>query len=85
MWPQLKRILVTRLRFRESWIIFFVLGVIMMNYPFISIFNKPARLFGIPLLYLYLQVGWAVSIFVIWLFNMANTHSESNGAPEEVP
>ena len=85
MWPQLKRILVTRLRFRESWIIFFVLGVIMMNYPFISIFNKPARLFGIPLLYLYLQVGWAVSIFVIWLFNKANAHSDSDGSPEESP
>ena len=68
MWPQLKRILLTRLRLRESWIIFFVLGAIMMNYPFISIFNKPTRLLDIPMLYLYLQVGWIISIFVIWLF-----------------
>lgn len=83
MWPHLKRLLLTRLRLRESWIIFFILGAVMMNYPFISIFNKPVRLFGIPLLYLYLQIGWAVSIFVIWLFNKANDHAERDGTPEE--
>ena len=83
MWPRLKRLLLTRLRLRESWIIFFVLGAIMMNYPFISIFNKPAQLFGIPILYLYLQLGWAVSIFVIWLFNKANDLSDNDRSPEE--
>lgn len=83
MWPHLKRLLLTRLRLRESWIIFFILGAVMMNYPFISIFNKPVRLFGIPLLYLYLQIGWAVSIFVIWLFNKANDQAERDGTPEE--
>ncbi len=83
MWPRLKRLLLTRLRFRESWIVFFVFGVIMMNYPFISIFNKPARLFRIPILYLYLQIGWAVSIFIIWLFNKANNLADHDDAPEE--
>ncbi len=83
MWPQLKRLLLTRLRFRESWIIFFILGAIMMNYPFISIFNKPDRLLGIPLLYLYLQVGWVVSIFVIWLFNKANVTPNGDDSSEE--
>lgn len=83
MWPQLKRLLLTRLRFRESWVLFFVLGAIMMNYPFISIFNKPLRIFNIPLLYLYLQVGWSVSIFVIWLFNKANDQVGDDGVTEE--
>jgi hypothetical protein len=85
MWPRLKQLLLTRLRFRESWILFFVLGLIMMNYPFISIFNKPVRLLEIPLLYLYLQVGWAVSIFVIWLFNKANDQYDRDNATEEGP
>ena len=57
----------------------------MMNYPFISIFNKPTQLFQIPILYLYLQVGWAVSIFVIWLFNKANNEDDRDGAPKEGP
>lgn len=56
------------LRLMESWVLFFLLGLLMMNYPFIHIFNKNIELFGMPLLFLYLMGGWAVSIFVIFLF-----------------
>jgi hypothetical protein len=68
MWPRLKLVLLKRLRLMETWIIFFILGFIMMNYPFISIFNKPVTLAGTPLLFLYLQIGWLASIIVIYLF-----------------
>lgn len=57
-----------RLQLRESWIIFFILGIIMLTFPFMQIFNKPVTLFGYPLMLLYLTVGWAFSIFVIYLF-----------------
>jgi len=60
-----------RLQLRESWVIFFILGIIMMNFPFLNIFNKPDTIFGFPLLYLYLTAGWAVSIAVIYLFTLA--------------
>lgn len=60
-----------RLQLKESWIIFFILGIIMMNFPFLHIFNKSDLLFGFPLLFLYLTIGWAVSIFVIYLFTLA--------------
>jgi hypothetical protein len=56
----------------ESWVIFFILGLIMMNFPFITIFDKPVTIFDIPLLFLYLQGGWLISIFVIYLFVKAN-------------
>lgn len=46
----------------ESWIIFFILGIIMMTFPFLDIFNKPVLLFGVPLLFLYLTAGWMISI-----------------------
>jgi hypothetical protein len=46
----------------------------MMNFPFLHIFNKPALLFGIPLLFLYLTFGWIISIVVIYLFVVANHH-----------
>jgi len=65
-----KRIL-HRLQLRESWVIFFILGIIMMNFPFLHVFNKAGTLFGFPLMYLYLMTGWAVSIFVIYLFTLA--------------
>jgi len=71
MWPKLKITILKQLRLTESWVIFFVLGLIMMNYPFIHMFNKPKMLLGIPLLYLYLELGWLVSIFVIYLFTKA--------------
>ena len=67
-----------RLNLNESWIIFFVLGIIMMNYPFINIFNKPSRLFGIPVFYLYMYLGWLVSILVIYLFGKAIDHDGNN-------
>lgn len=55
-------------QFKEAWVIFFILGIIMINYPFIHIFNKSDTLFGIPLLVLYFLVGWPLSILVIYLF-----------------
>lgn len=66
--PKSTGVIFKHLRLKESWVIFFLLGIIMMNYPFIDIFNKPVSFFNIPLLYLYLQIGWIVSIFVIYLF-----------------
>ena len=62
------------LQLRESWIIFFILGIIMMNFPFLRIFNKPVLLFGLPLLFLYLILGWFISIIVIYLFMIASRH-----------
>lgn len=53
---------------KEAWILFFVLGIIMINYPFIHIFNKTTPVFGIPLLILYLFVGWPISILVTYCF-----------------
>ncbi len=60
-----------RMRLKESWIIFFIMGIIMMNFPFLQIFNKPLLIGGFPLLFLYYTVGWAVSIGIIYLFTIA--------------
>jgi hypothetical protein len=66
---ELKYKVLQRFRIKEAWVIFFILGIIMMNYPFIHIFHKPRiLLFGMPVLFLYLYVGWFVSIVVIRLF-----------------
>ena len=62
-----------RLQLQESWIIFFILGIIMLTFPFLHIFNKPVTLLGFPLMYIYLTAGWAFSIFVIYLFMLAFT------------
>ena len=70
----------SRFNLKEAWVIFFVLGIIMMNYPFINIFNVPAQLLDLPVLFVYLYVGWLVSIFVIYLFVKAvNLNGEHKG------
>lgn len=73
---RLRTHIIHRLKMRESWIIFFILGIIMMTFPFLHIFNKPVLLFGVPLLFLYLTTGWIVSIIVIYLFMIASRHEE---------
>ncbi len=67
---------------RETWVIFFVLGVIMMNYPFINIFNTSRPVFGFPSLLFYLFVGWFFSICVINLFVKAIRHKEPGKGEE---
>jgi hypothetical protein len=59
-----------KLPLKDAWVIWFVLGMVMINYPFLHIFNKNVLIFGIPLTVLYFFVGWPVSIFVIYLFSV---------------
>lgn len=56
-------------RLWEAWVLCFLLGVVMINFPFIQIFNKTTPVLGIPLLIFYLMLGWPVSILVIYLFS----------------
>ena len=79
MKSKIREVVIGRLKLKDSWVICFVLGFIMMNYPFISIFNKPNLPFGIPLLYLYLLLGWVFSIFIVYLFARAASHDSDSG------
>ncbi len=61
----------TRDKLRQWWWIAFALGLLMINYPFLQIFNTSAFVLGLPLLFLYFFVGWAVSIGVIVVYAVA--------------
>jgi len=72
---------VRKLPLKDAWVIWFVLGVVMLNYPFLHIFNKDVLIFGIPLTILYFYIGWPVSIFVIYLFSIyLGRHSEEDSS-----
>ena len=73
---KLKSNFLNRLSLKESWVIFFILGLIMLNFPVLSIFNKPIILFGFPLTFIYIFGGWGVSILVIYLFTIAIKHEK---------
>lgn len=53
---------------REAWILCLILGLIMLNFPFIHIFNTKRLIFDFPGLVLYFFIGWPASIVVIWFF-----------------
>ena len=65
-------------KLRESWILCFLLGVVMLNYPFLHIFNKTATYFNIPVLILYFFIGWPVSIAVIYFFSQTIDTDENS-------
>lgn len=46
----------------------FLLGFVLFNYPLIALFNKPYKVFDIPLLYFYLFAVWAWLIgLMVWV------------------
>jgi len=43
----------------------FIVGVLAFNYPLLSLFDVPRRIFGVPLLYVYIFVVWALLIVLV--------------------
>lgn len=49
-------------------IVFFFIGVILFNYPVLSLFsNADQEVFGIPLLYAYVFTSWALLIVLTFI------------------
>jgi hypothetical protein len=40
----------------------FLLGFLLLNYPLLNLFAGPARVLGIPILYVYVFAVWALLI-----------------------
>ena len=65
---------------KEAWILCLILGMVMINFPFIQIFNTDQVILGIPVLIIYFFFGWPASILIIWYFvrqiELENHHEE---------
>jgi hypothetical protein len=63
-----------------------ILGIFLFSPPFILIFDKPVLVAGIPMLFLYLVVAWAVLValmmFVIEHTEVNSEHTEVNSEQE---
>jgi len=69
---------------REAWILCLILGLVMINFPFIHIFNSEQPIFGIPKLVFYFFTGWPISIVVIGIFvRFTQKGSQSSSDPVE--
>jgi acetyl-CoA synthetase len=47
---------------QQRLIALFVFGCLLFNYPVLSLFNVPAEVFGVPLLYAYIFAAWALLV-----------------------
>jgi hypothetical protein len=45
----------------------FLLGCVLLNYPILYLFNTPAEVFGIPVLYAFLFGAWALLVALMAL------------------
>jgi hypothetical protein len=54
---------------RTSWLALSILYVVLFSFPLLQIFNRNTLVFGIPLLILYLLLGWLLFIWVIYRFS----------------
>ena len=44
-----------------------MLGMLLFNYPILALFNVPGTLFGVPMLYAYVFIVWAILIALMAL------------------
>ncbi len=51
----------------ERLIFLFLLGILLFNPPLLSIFDRPAVVIGIPLLYIYHLAAWGVLLVLMAL------------------
>jgi len=56
-------------RDRQWPIAVFLLGCLLFGYPLLALFNVPASVAGVPLLYAYLFAAWAGLIVLIAVVN----------------
>jgi hypothetical protein len=43
----------------------FTFGLLLFNYPMLAIFNAPAMLLGVPVLYAYIFIAWMAMIVLM--------------------
>ncbi|MBK9564683.1 MAG: hypothetical protein WAT22_16715 [Saprospiraceae bacterium] len=55
---------------RESRWAVFIIGLVLINFPLLSIFNKSEFIFGVPLTYFYLFSLWMSMIIFTYIMTL---------------
>jgi hypothetical protein len=69
----------------ERLVALFLFGVLLFTPPFLGIFNRPDRIFGIPILYLYLFAAWTLLIVLVMLAIESSDAEEQPAGKTETP
>ena len=67
----------------ERLVALFVLAIVLLNPPFLLIFDRVSITAGIPVLYLYLFAAWAVLIVILALISEGSKPSSQDGDKRE--
>jgi hypothetical protein len=70
---------------QERLVALFLLGVLLFTPPFLGIFNRPERVFGLPCLYLYLFAAWTLLIGLVAAAIESSDEDEEPARPGELP
>lgn len=54
---------------RTNWLFITILYVVLFSYPLLQVFNRTTLIFGVPLLILYLLLGWLLFIWILFRFS----------------
>ena len=55
----------------------FLLGCVLFNYPLLSLFNLKIMVFGVPLLFFYVFIGWTVLILLAAIATITRSQTSS--------
>lgn len=66
-------------RHYERELALFLLGVLLFNPPLLTIASVPRLILGVPLLYLFLFVGWGLLIVLVALHARRDPDRMANG------
>jgi hypothetical protein len=53
----------------EFWIMLFVLGLFLLNWPILSLVAGDATLFGYPLTLVYILMVWTIIVIIIYVYD----------------
>jgi hypothetical protein len=73
-------------RLRSSWLCLSILYVVLFSFPLLRVFDRNTLVFGIPLLILYLLLGWLLFIWLIYRFTLRldpDGGADASGRDEE--
>lgn len=64
--------------------VLFIVALLALNPPILSIFSVPQIVFGIPILYLYIFVAWGV-VIVLLALNVTGLTEPEEAQPLHIP
>ena len=63
----------------ETWLLIIAVGMVILNFPFIQVFNTQGAFFGIPTLIVYIFFVWSLLIIGLIVFSRILCQSSDQG------